>query len=159
MRLASFDRRLEPQLRALARSLGRLDQDQGKAARRNARNALRAAQRALDAGVDELYPAPPRKKTRRRGRRTARQKFEALRAKGWKIIPHTRIDVLLAAAGIRIRRVGDGSFTSVLAPAWAVTVAARRPKKLRAARKSIRRRKALLAEIALEREGERNAAT
>ncbi len=160
MRLATFDKRLEPKLRALARALARLDAAQGKIARRNARAAVKTAQKALQAKVDKLYPAGPRKASKKRRKLTSNQRIRKLEHEGWKVVQSRAILSRIAAAGIKVQRVLHGpNMVDTVAPAWAVQIASLHPSKLVACKRDIKLRRALLVELALEEDDENKRRT
>lgn len=160
MRLATFDKRLEPKLRALAHALARLDAAQGKIARRNARAAIKTAQNAMQAKVDTLYPTGPRKVPKKRRKLTPRQRLRKLEKGGWEQVTSQGVLSRIAAAGIKVLRVSGrhpghtADWTNTMAPNWAIQIASLRPSKLVACKRDIKLRRALLVELALEEDEE-----
>lgn len=150
MRVADFDKRMQPAYRELARALGRLEDAQGRIARKNARAAVKAAQRKLVALVDKHYPGQ-RKPAKTRKRRTPEQRENQLRKDGWVSAEHRAILSRIAAAGIRVKRVRHLDLVhTTWAPAWAVTIAQHLPSKLGLAKRNLRERRAIITELALQ---------
>jgi hypothetical protein len=153
MRLASFDPCLEPAVRELARALGRLEDEQGRVARSNARAAVAKSLRKIREEVDEAWPAQ-RKRAGRRKRRTPQQRVERLRLKGWVTVGSQAILARLVGAKVTIRTVKHGNgVEQPMAPQWAATIASEAPKKLARAQRHAKERRAILTELALK-EGE-----
>lgn len=159
MRLPDFDKRLEPAFKELARALARFDEAQGLVDRRNARQAYHKAEAKLRKLVDGYYPQQRRKTKQRRKRRTPTERVRHLKRAGWKEISSKVVLERLAAAGIRVERVkfsprpGAPSHSNdsydVLGPVWAVLIASHAPTRLAAAKDSLRERRAILVELAL----------
>lgn len=157
MRLASFDPELEPRLRALAKALGRLEEPQGRVARRNARAEVRKAEKALTRAVDKLYPAQRKAPKKRRKRWAPGQQVAELKRNGWAEVHRKQVLARLSSLGIRVKRILLSPTTGhaldrheILAPEWAVLIANLRPRKLAVCKRSLRERRAVLTEIALE---------
>lgn len=156
MKVASFDKRLEPAYRELARALARMEEEQGIVARRNAHQAYTKAESKLRQLIDEHYPQQRKQPKQRRKRRTPRERVRHLTRNGWKGLITSTMVTRLAAKGIKIERIRfpatrenqDDGF-ELLGPAWAVTIASLAPEKLEAAKRSIKERKAILVELAL----------
>lgn len=153
MRLPNFDSELEPALKDLARALARLDEGQGIAGRRSARQAVSKALRRLRGEVDTQYPAKRRKAKQPRRRRTPQERVRRLRRSGWTHVSASHVLARLASVGIEIRRVEfAGGGVDVLAPNWAIDVAIRAPKRLATAKRDLRERRAILTELAMQKE-------
>jgi hypothetical protein len=150
VRLASFDKRLEPAYKALARALSRLEEAQGRIARKNARAAVRAAQRSLDRKIDALYPAERKKPRKAKKRRTPGKRMRDLKKNGWREIPHEGVLTRIAMAGIRVQRNPLEYGFPYIAPGWAIDVAIHARNKLSAAKRSPTERKAILTELSLQ---------
>lgn len=130
-------------LRRIGQALARLTPINGRVARRNARRDLFASMRALRARVDALYPPiPGAAVARRRGRRAY-----AIVPSGLVVCTAGACIARVAQAGIGVRYIGG----SPMVPQWARDIAMAAPAKLRAARRSIKLRHALVTEIALRR--------
>lgn len=151
MRLAGFDPGLEPGMRELARALGRLEEEQGRVSRRNARAAVTKALKKIQGKVDTRWPAPGRKKAPRRRRLTQEQHLRQLKKDGWQLASFSVLS-RLSAVGIRAKRVDVDGFTHIhtYAPGWAVRIALKHPKKLARAKRDLTYRRALLTELALK---------
>lgn len=113
----------------------------------------------MQAKVDKLYPAGPRKKAKKRRKLTASQQIKKLKEAGWIQAPSMPVLGRLAAAGIRVQRVRDHSLVDIMAPGWAADIASLRPSKLVACKKDIKLRRALLVELALEEDDENKRRT
>lgn len=117
--------------------------EQGPKTRRAARAAVRRATRDLLAAVDSMYPAPPRRKQRRRsGVTTAR-----LLKEGWKVVASAATVLELRRAGAAVRTCDGRGW----AREWALTIAYHCTKtELREAVRSPRRRAEILGRLRLE---------
>ena len=151
MRLASFDPSLKPGVRELARALGRLEEGQGRTARRNARAEVVKALKKIQGKVDKSWPAPGRKKARSRSRLTPEQRLRRFEKNGWLLASWPML-AQFSAVGIRTKRVGVDGLIHNYAPGWAVRIARKHPKKLARAKRDITYRRALLTELALEKD-------
>lgn len=149
MRLAGFDPGLEPGMRELARALGRLEEDQGRVARRNARAAVAKALKKIQGKIDTGWPAPGRKKAQRRRRLTLTQRLRRLKKDGWQLASGSELSQF-SVVGIRAKRVDVDGLTHTYAPSWAVLIARQHPKKLARAKRDLTYRRALLTELALK---------
>lgn len=142
-------------LKKLERALKRLEPDQGRIARRNARQAVTYTLGFIRRYVDEVYPAY-KKPTERAStahlsphQKLVRRK-RALRLKGWAPLERPTFSEMenLAAVGVKVQRLPNDE---VWAPEWA-TVFAGDLTKLRKAKASMQERKAMLAEFMLHNE-------
>ena len=131
---------------AVGKMIHRLVASEGKGpvARRNARKAMRAEIRRLERFVDEHWPAPAPKPKKRR-----KVTEESLRAAGF-VLCTADSNRLLAftAAGVRTRKGPKGN---PWVQAWALELPPD-AKTLKAARLSVVKRKALLAQHRIQRE-------
>jgi hypothetical protein len=173
MRLASYDPQFRGLVRAMAVNLGRLDKEQGRIARGNARHEVRLQARRLLALMDKEYPNIAKPKLNigsdtREGRRTspeaqtARWRLKMKRrgwgqvGDGWKLARIAEAKAPLQRPPIRWGHVPNEAWT----PLWAllaiesVLLSDRRDDRvvvarIREASKSLTRRKALLAGASL----------
>ncbi len=151
MRVTDFDKRMQPAYRELARALGRLEAAQGRIARKNARAAVKDAQRKLTALMDKHYPGQ-RKMAKTRKRLSPEQRERQLRKDGWLPIDHRETLLRIAAKGIRVQHVqnANAGTSNTWAPAWAVAIARDMPSKLGLAKRNLRERRAIMTELALQ---------
>lgn len=132
--------RLEKALRKLQRACKKLQPLQGEIARRNARYAVSAAMAALKRAVKNEYPPPPRRVVAKSRDPVVVARRQQKR--GWREITTTGELILLAQAGIGVRRAAGKTW----APGWTDGIDDKHWK--RAAR-DLRFRKVMLAQAAL----------
>ncbi len=140
-------------LNALARAIRRLDKTADRPlARRNARRCVLSALRAVRAQVDRDFPAlavakaPRRKGLRAAGPNQHNTVERVMRGRGWVPVGQYNLAEWMAA-GVRLRFVRGHIF----APSWAVAIGVNNPGQIRAAKKSVKLRRAALAAAALAR--------
>lgn len=141
-----MDARLSKALRKLQRAVRTLEPQQGRIARRNARKRVTQALRVVRAIMDADYaPVPAEAPPHRRVRRRNMSKAARLERAGWAQAKSIQMVTQCSALGIRCKIVDGRTYL----PGWAVTIALRDPRRLAAAKKSIRERKAILTAMAL----------
>lgn len=154
---------IEQALRALRRAVRRLSPEQGRVARRNARQKVKGALRALRHAMDEefptiLIPREPRKsrykplseipESKRAEAKAARQRA-SLKRRGF-VCSSIAIGIACAEAGVKVVRVEEGNSSEIWAPAWADKIGPD-AKRLKDARIHPHDRALITGKIALER--------
>jgi hypothetical protein len=154
-------------VRSLARGLGRLDHEQGRIARRFAREAvlkeLRNIRQAMDTQFPPIAKAPPANVVfRSRGKRTVGQLMAVFKGrmqrKNYGPVSDTLLALAIAKSGVRL--IDPPKRTQVrvqYAPTWAIVAAVHggapggvyNTTKILEVKKSVTARKALLAASAL----------
>lgn len=134
----------------LARALRRLEgtAGAGRIARRNARRAVVAILARVRGEVDRRYPAI-RREVRARPRGTPTERLAELKKAGW-VDTSLVVASIVAAAGIKIRRITVSGSVFTLVPTWADILAHKAPAKLASCRHNVQARKATLTELALK---------
>jgi hypothetical protein len=140
--------RLERSLDELQRQAKRLSEDQGRIARRNARNAVLEALRACRSALDREFPLE-KKPVKRRKKRSAQRREEEFQRNWAPIVASTERFVQIQRAGIKVIARNDVNATTPttrwFAPRWAVFAPpGTTVEELRRARRSPTERKALL---------------
>lgn len=152
---ATGDRKLDERLRVLRAALRGLDGTDGRqVARRNARQRVLRALRAVRTELDSRWPAIVTRAGVRR-LKTYEGKLARLTRKGWEAEPDARRIASYAAAGVPVRRVQglnrSGKVdTATLVPGWAVAIGPDDTARLRAAKRSNMEKRVARAEAALK---------
>jgi hypothetical protein len=146
--------RMAKAMASLKTALRKLDPEQKRIARRNARNAVFAAQRHLRKVIDEEFPAVAKERAKPRIL-TLVQKKKVLEEDGYVELPAGDKNQRLidcAMAGIRVRKLGTWN-VQVWVPSWVLTVKSGNVSELRRLKKDIVARKAAMAAAMIDKVG------
>lgn len=167
---------LDKSLKTLRRTLRKLylTTSDRPIARRNARRRVLSALRKLREVVDESFPAIV-ERAAPRARKTGEARVEALKKAGWGVVQGSIAAARFAGAGVPVKHVkwktiativGERKYVSrigwvqdqrtrtdnheaILVPGWAIAIGPNKPSELRAAKKSVTLRKAVVVAEAL----------
>ncbi len=157
-----MSKRLDRAMREFELSRARLETEQGRIARRNARRAALAALRKIRSHLDEDYPNIATENPKPRRRKRKRSEHPSVPPDGWvfastyttdayKYDSHRRktmewqIVAACAEAGVRTRK----HFSQVIVPDWVAAVGSN-VSKLKEAKNNVSKRKAVLAAKLIE---------
>ena len=131
----------------MRRALATLDEQQGRVSRRNARDRVRSAMRAIDRALEAEYPAIRKEIVRRRKKRKTADRLRDMQRRGYTRVTDAQTVGYCAEHGVRVILVQGAG---VWVPQWALTILQHgHLSKLGAAARSPKIRKALLVELAL----------